>query len=356
MKIENLKVGQVLKNYKELCEVLGIEPKKTGSSPYKAQLKELDRYCEYHKEGHKIIIDQIYQEVKNKVDNRTLGNNNEQARCIRYLICNLLSSYKIEQDEVIGFSKALMLKKLFMTNENYVAAKYSRELYAKALEVETMAVNECLDYIENSSISAIRRAISTLKSQSVLGYKYSYSWVDHKGEHNHCTVLEENAIHLMEQEVMAQMRISKKQKIWEYGRWEEFKSKVKVKLLEEYPSLFPQLDYYYYSFHFNYAMEGIQRHMRFMEQKQGMNFETAKAGVQELWSNSLETTINNRHEKAKEKTPFGNSFNQIENYRKCEKYNKEQQKVKNSIVKLDYQKVEISQQLSFNIENIDVPF
>lgn len=354
MKIENLKEGQVLKNYKELCEVLGIEPK-TGKSK-QLQFKDLERYCKYHKEGNKIIIDQIYQEVKNKVDNRKLGNNNEQARCVRYLLLNLLSSYKIEQDEVIGFSKALMLKKLFMTNDNYVTAKYSRELYAKALEVETIAVNECLDYIENSSISAIRRAIATLKSQSVLGYKYSYSWVDQKGVHTHCTVLEENAIHLIEQEVMAQMRISKKQKIWEYGRWDEFKSRVKNKLLEEYPSLFTKLDYYYYSFHFNYAIEGIQRHMRFMEQQQGMNFEVARAGVQELWSNSLETTINNRHEKAKEKTPFGNSFKEIENYRKSEKYNSEQTKVKNSIVKLEHKKVEISQQLSFNIDNIDVPF
>ena len=354
MRSENLKEGQTFKNYKELCEVLGIEP--TTGNGKKAQFKELDKYCKYHKEGNKIIIDQIYSKELEKVDKRKLGNNNDQARCIRYLICNLLSGYKIEEYEVIGFSKALLLKKLFMTNDNYVTAKYSRELYAKALEVETMAVNECLDYIENSSISAIRRAIATLKSQSVLGYKYSYSWVDHKGVHNHCTVLEENAIHLMEQEVMAQMRISKKQKIWEYGRWDEFKSRVKNKLLEEYPSLFPKLDYYYYSFHFNYTMEGIQRHMRFMEQQQGMNFEVAKAGVQELWSNSLETTINNRHEKAKEKTPFGNSFKEIENYRKSEKYNQEQQKVKNSIIKLDHPEVEISKQLSFNIDNMDAPF
>lgn len=355
MKIENLKEGQVLKNYKELCEVLGIEPKTSGKSR-KLQEQEIQRYISYHLEGRKYKIDQIYQEVKNKVDNRTLGNNNHQAKCIRYLICNMLSGYKIGQDEVIGFSKALLLKKLFMTNDNYVTAKYSRELYAKALDVETIAVNECLDYIENSSISAIRRAITTLKSQSILGYKYSYSWVDHKGEHNHCTVLEENAIHLIEQEVMSQMRINKKQKIWEYGRWDEFKSRVKNKLLEEYPELFPRLDYYYYSFHFNYAIEGIQRHMRFMEQKQGMNFEVAKAGVQELWSNSLETTINNRHEKAKAQTPFGISPDTLRNYRKSRKYKPEQTKVKNSMVKLEHPKVELSEQISFNIDNIDVPF
>ena len=30
MKIENLKEGQVIKNYKELCKVLEIEPKNGG--------------------------------------------------------------------------------------------------------------------------------------------------------------------------------------------------------------------------------------------------------------------------------------------------------------------------------------
>ena len=39
MNIENLKEGMVVKNYKELCKLLEIEPKISNSK--KAQLKEM---------------------------------------------------------------------------------------------------------------------------------------------------------------------------------------------------------------------------------------------------------------------------------------------------------------------------
>lgn len=357
MKVENLKIGQVLTNYNELCEVLDIEPKPSNNTNgRKAHHKEFDRYFKYKKDGRKYIITEIYSEELEKVDKRTLGNNNNQARCIRYLLLNLLSAYKIEQDEVIGFSKGLLLRKLYMANENYIIAKTSRKQYAQALEVNEIAINECFDYIENNSISAIRKAIATLRSQSILGYKYSFSWVDHKGRVHHCDTLEENTIHLIEEEVMKQMNIRNKNKIWEFGRWDEFKAKVTFKLIEEYKSLFPQISYYFYSFHFNYNNQSIQSQMRYMEERQGMNYEVAIHGVQDLWSGSLDKTIDNRHEKAKDKTPFGKSFKEIDNYRKDNNYKTEQSKVKNSIVHKDHPIVEVSEQIQMDLNQIEVPF
>ena len=58
MKIENLKVGMVIKNYKELCKLLEIEEK--GGSSKKCQMNKLSVCCKFHKEGQKIIIDEIY--------------------------------------------------------------------------------------------------------------------------------------------------------------------------------------------------------------------------------------------------------------------------------------------------------
>lgn len=356
MKISNLHTGMILKNYKELCQVLEIEATKKANNSRLAQFKELERYCKYHKDGHKIIIDEIYSKELEKVDKRRDGNNNHQAKCIRYLLLNLLSQYKISNDEVIGFSKGLMLRKLYMTNQNYVTAKTLRKKYAEALAVEEMAVNECFDYIENSSISAIRRAITTLKSQSVLGYKYSFSWVDRKGYVHHCSTIEENAIHMMETDVMEEMNIRNKQKIWEFGRWEEFKRKVTIKLIEEFKDLFPQINYYFYSFHFNYNYESIQKHMRYMEQRQGITYEGAIEGIQELWSNSLEKTIDNRHNKTKEKIPFGDGFKDIDNYRKSDKYKSEQIRIKDSIVNINHPVVEVNEQLTMDLNLIEVPF
>ena len=73
MKIENLEVGMILKSYRHLCEVLE-EPIKSGNSKIR-QMKELERYLEYHKEGNKLIIDNIFDIEKEKIDNRVNGNN-----------------------------------------------------------------------------------------------------------------------------------------------------------------------------------------------------------------------------------------------------------------------------------------
>lgn len=57
MNINNLKVGMVIKNYKELCKVLEI--KATSGEAKQNQLKQLAEVVKYHKEGNKFIIDGI---------------------------------------------------------------------------------------------------------------------------------------------------------------------------------------------------------------------------------------------------------------------------------------------------------
>ena len=67
MKIENLHEGMVIKNYKELCKLLEINVS-SGNGKI-AQVKNLGTYCKYHKEGYKIIIDEIYKERKKRENN-----------------------------------------------------------------------------------------------------------------------------------------------------------------------------------------------------------------------------------------------------------------------------------------------
>ena len=71
MRVENLHEGQIIKNYKELCKVLEIE-EKPGKSR-QLQHKHFNQYFEYKKEGHKYIINKIYENVENKI--KRGGNN-----------------------------------------------------------------------------------------------------------------------------------------------------------------------------------------------------------------------------------------------------------------------------------------
>lgn len=65
---EELKVGQVFKNYKAICEWLRVKPA-SGNTKI-SHMKEFDRYCTYHKEGNKFVIDEVYDIPMDKVDKR----------------------------------------------------------------------------------------------------------------------------------------------------------------------------------------------------------------------------------------------------------------------------------------------
>lgn len=67
-----LQVGQTVKNYKELCALLG--EKESAGNSRKAQLKEFARYFEWEKSGQKFLITDIYDTPLLKVDGRLSGN------------------------------------------------------------------------------------------------------------------------------------------------------------------------------------------------------------------------------------------------------------------------------------------
>ena len=60
MKIENLSVGQKIKNYKELCSILEIDVMSWKSKAL--QLKELSRFCRIKKDGNTFIVKNIYKQ------------------------------------------------------------------------------------------------------------------------------------------------------------------------------------------------------------------------------------------------------------------------------------------------------
>jgi len=104
----NLQVGQVISNYKELCEIFGLKYSK-GSKNRKYHLREVERYCTYHKEGNRYIIDQVYETPLEAIDNRK--NNGGHVANTKYddlmdrLVINTLHSRKDERKIDISFSQ-----------------------------------------------------------------------------------------------------------------------------------------------------------------------------------------------------------------------------------------------------------
>ena len=78
--MNKLKKGQIFKNWKEVCEFLNWEIK-TGNSKI-AQIKQLESLCEYHTEGRKYMIDEVFdiqKEIKEaSKDNKALMESQKQ--------------------------------------------------------------------------------------------------------------------------------------------------------------------------------------------------------------------------------------------------------------------------------------
>ena len=60
--VVRLQKGMIIKNYKELCGLLDLRVTSGGAK--ENQLKELEMYCNYSKQGHKFIINEVYNNPK----------------------------------------------------------------------------------------------------------------------------------------------------------------------------------------------------------------------------------------------------------------------------------------------------
>ena len=87
MKIENLKERQVINSYSELCRLLDIKKKSSNSKIL--QLWDLQRYCNYYKEGNKFIIKQIYTEPYRELSEKYI-----QIFVLKILYNSCIDKYK----------------------------------------------------------------------------------------------------------------------------------------------------------------------------------------------------------------------------------------------------------------------
>lgn len=109
-----LESGVVVKNYKEMCEILDEDI--CGGDSKKAQIKEWSRYFAWEKKGQKFIILDIYDEPLPKDDGRQ--NKNIYVQYIQVILMKILSKQKNTKDPFYITTNQLW-KLLGMINNNY---------------------------------------------------------------------------------------------------------------------------------------------------------------------------------------------------------------------------------------------
>lgn len=167
----------IYKNWKELCEAVGWNPNIRGNYK-KARLKELDTICRWHKDGNKIIIDEIFGELSKetnkrannggnstkstKEDDRRANNKNTGHSTSRYTMIDTLIYNQLSNIERI-FTKSQLIKNAGL----YI----SKDTIMNNCDIESEYSIDDFLYIFNSTINKlIDTSLNRMSKNKIIKY------------------------------------------------------------------------------------------------------------------------------------------------------------------------------------------
>ncbi|URZ00588.1 hypothetical protein [Clostridium felsineum] len=206
MNIKNLELKKY--KYKELCDVLEIECKKSTNSK-KAQLKELKRYCNIQKEKTLYNVLEIYTEVKEKIDDRkghsgksegSRRHNDKFAKYVDVLMEQFLFEHKNSDNHMEGYDSKhihitnnFLAQRIGMVNYNYRTCYNYREEFHKFIREQYKSALVCAErdvfYYAYSKIkSCLLGSLNRLQAEEKITFKLTY------------LILKENKVMTMDEE------------------------------------------------------------------------------------------------------------------------------------------------------------
>lgn len=125
-----------VRNYKTMCDLLEEEP--TDGNSRKAQINRWKRYFEFHKEGQKFVIDEIYEEPFPTDDARK----RREGLYVKYIELLLLEFLSKQVDYKVTLGNKEMYRILGMTNDRYDIRNRMGSTKANEILRQTIMNNE----------------------------------------------------------------------------------------------------------------------------------------------------------------------------------------------------------------------
>jgi len=332
---EYVKTSNTIANYKFLCAILGLKIKTSDSK--KAQLKEMDRYFKYHKDGNKFIIDEIYTETLPKIENRGGNNVTEYTKYIENLILDLLIQGGNTKQGFgrVFLSKNQLFKEFNMINDNYVYCKRRILKLSKFMNINKETVEEWYDLNDDMLERNLQQALNSLENQSLISWhkeltvaeaipmaqvtkygtevikrkyidQYDEEQIDYKYRaddeiqlnYREGTDKEKTFILETEKDILKELCCDSKQMIIKLGMWETFKNKVDDIVLKKL-----NIAFYYKSYKILFNERHISEAIDDIYGKCELTEDEKVSSKYLINSDVLDRTIvnaENRHEKALE--------------------------------------------------------
>lgn len=180
MKVFNLKKGQIFKNLKELCQFLQIEYKDSTNSRKKI-IKELEQYIKFHKNGRKIVIDDIYNIPKEKTDNRGKSegsrNNNDgiYGKYIDPILIYYFQKCIKNGKHTIYESNTFLATESGIINNNYKTAYNNKLKFIKCISQKEglltfTSMNNVFTKLQDIKKTPIISSLDRLKEKGLISY------------------------------------------------------------------------------------------------------------------------------------------------------------------------------------------
>lgn len=229
---EKLIKGQIFKNYNKICEWLGVKPSKNGGNTKIAHIKEFERYCKYHKEGQKYIVDEVYDEPLEKIDGRVNnkgGNNNKYSDLMDNAIVEVLKKGCIMDSKSKIFCDHIPLFKM-----TEYSGYYSRSLDGLSIYYKTTKhlVKTYYDKMLDMTTKCFERSLKRLKKQGIINYEIGITTITYIGEMDYVSPNDVlfKKIKAYEKETLKEMKITPYDKVINRNKNVEFKEIMKEKL------------------------------------------------------------------------------------------------------------------------------
>lgn len=191
----NLYPDQIVKNYKELCSLLNIQPASGNSK--KLQLKFLDRYFSYDRVGQKYIIKTIYQTPLPKDDGRigiftqligdiltsalSYQRQVQQDICEVSHIASLISPSEHYKDTYI-LPSFFLFRSLGMVNDLYNVSR--KKEIRDQIPTSPYNINNFYTTVFSELNKLTLRALISLSSRDIIEYGNTYIIKYYSGSHN----------------------------------------------------------------------------------------------------------------------------------------------------------------------------
>lgn len=177
----------MFKNYKKLCEFL--ECKTLGGNSKKAQLEELQTYCEIKKSGHSFEVLKVYgSPIEIKEKRGRIGVYNE-------LLPLIITDFLINMQQSVSYiTRNDMLKSLAMVNENYEYGSKNVKALSEYTQIKESVVSDFYNTSSSNFKRVLETALDKLQSERTIFYSKVYMLSVETGEGR--TLIEANDSHV----------------------------------------------------------------------------------------------------------------------------------------------------------------